>query len=109
MQAAASPTKRRVLGSLDPNASPRPTRLDAKQLAPGALSSPLKRVTVFSASPSQPETSKRPLLFGEVAGGDLLHPAKKLCQEDSRREMAVQQVFREEAHHQVCPHSLFRA
>ncbi|KAH8910177.1 hypothetical protein BR93DRAFT_925204 [Coniochaeta sp. PMI_546] len=89
---ATSPTKRRVLASLDPNASPRPTRLDAKQLA-HAPSSPLKRVTVFSASPSQPETSKRPLLFGELAG-NLLHPAKKVCQEVVTQDMAVLETFR---------------
>ena len=88
METAASPAKRRVLGQLDPNASPRPTRLDAKQAA-HAPNSPLKKVTVFSASPSQPEQAKRPLLFGEVAG-ELLHPAKKVCQEDSRGDMAVQ-------------------
>ncbi|OIW33960.1 hypothetical protein CONLIGDRAFT_677690 [Coniochaeta ligniaria NRRL 30616] len=87
-----SPTKRRVLGSLDPNASPRPTRLDAKQLA-NAPSSPLKRVTVFSASPSQPEANKRPLLFGELAA-ELLHPAKKVCQEDNRRNMAAHESGR---------------
>jgi len=102
---ATSPTKRRVLGSLDPNASPRP-RLDAKQAA-NAPSSPLKRVTVFSASPSQQEPAKRPLLFGEMSA-DLLHPAKKVCQEDSRRDMASDKISRapmlQEANHnaQVC-------
>ncbi|KAB5558293.1 hypothetical protein GE09DRAFT_1118636 [Coniochaeta sp. 2T2.1] len=92
---ATSPTKRRVLGSLDPNASPRPNaRLDAKQVSNNnAGDSPLKKVAVFSASPSsQPAANKRPLLFGELPPhGDLLHPAKKVCQKNSRRDMAGQQ------------------
>lgn len=84
---AASPIKRRALGALDPNASPRPARLDAKQLG-NAPSSPLKQMAVFSASPSQHEANKRPLLFGELAA-DLLHPAKKVCQGDGGRDMTA--------------------
>ncbi|KAB5570426.1 hypothetical protein GE09DRAFT_1103244 [Coniochaeta sp. 2T2.1] len=88
-----SPTKRRVLGFLDPNASPRPNaRLDTKQVSNNiAGGSPLKKVTVFSAPPSsQTAADKRPLLFGELPHHDLLHPAKKVCQEDNRRDMTGQ-------------------
>jgi hypothetical protein len=106
---AASPTKRRVLGSLDPNASPRP-RLDAKQNALPP-SSPLKRVAVFSGTP-EPDHKKRPLLFGEQPV-NLLHPAKKVCQEGSRLDRRVDghgptlEMQETDCHDEVCEHTPF--
>jgi hypothetical protein len=71
-------------------------------------------VTVFSASPSQPEAGKRPLLFGELTG-DLLHPAKKVRQEDSRRDMEayeggrISEMRESQNHDQVSELSFFCA
>lgn len=88
----ASPTKRRVLGSLDANASPRPRMAGKQQDSSYPLkpTSPVKRLAVFSCA-SEPSPKKRMLTAEGTHALGLQHLAEKVCLEGGREPRPIDQ------------------
>jgi hypothetical protein len=89
----ATPSKRRALASLDPNASPKP-RLDLNQTKPTqSAGSPLKKKTLALASDTPPaphalsseeeEPKKRALAMDDARSEE--QPSKRPCRESSKQ------------------------